>query len=594
MKLFILLSLTLSAGRTGAEIFDYVIVGAGTAGLVIANRLSEDPSNTVAVIEPGTDQRTNPNVTDWSRFTQAFGTSIDWQYQTVKQSGADGRVLDLHQGKAWGGTSTINGMAYIRGDLAQFDAWEGLGNPGWNWESLFPYYKKSEMYTVPSDTQLAAGATYEPQYHGFNGHVHTGYPSALMNGSFASPIIQTWEGLSLPHNPDLNSGSVRGFSMGPQTLDRALDVRWDSARAYYYPVGTRSNLRIIKGTVKRINWSSKEHKRSGCSNSLLVADEVEFLDDNGDSQIVGVRKEVIVSAGAVRTPLVLEYSGIGNPRILEGLGIQTRVDLPGVGENLQEQPNHVLAYIGSTELGSSASAYHTFISLRDLFGDDIDQLQESTGAKLSSWAQAAVEASGNGALNVTAVTKLLRVQHNLLFKQNVTAAEIITAVAPTGGGLLASNFWILLPFSRGSVHLGSIDQINKPVIDPRFFLAEFDLDATIALGKYAQKFWFSEPIASSVIGPLIPGADILPNNATSAQWETYIRSTVGVNSHPLGTAAMMSRELGGVVDPQLKVYGTANVRVVDASVFPTQFSGHLTATIYAVAERAADIIKQAI
>jgi choline dehydrogenase len=208
----------------------------------------------------------------------------------------------------------ISGMTYIRGDTAQFDAWEDLGNPGWNWATLFPYYKKSEKYTVPSDTQLAAGATFEYQYHGFDGHVHVGYPLALVNGSFAPMVIQTWEGLSLPHNPDLNSGDVRGFSMGPQTLDRELNIRWDAARAYYYPVEERPNLKIIKGTVKRITWVPENCTSSPCDNNLLVASGVEFLTDDGEENVLNVRKEVVISAGAVRTPLVLESSGIGNPR----------------------------------------------------------------------------------------------------------------------------------------------------------------------------------------------------------------------------------------------------------------------------------------
>lgn len=205
-------------------------------------------------------------------------------------------------------------MTYIRGDTAQFDAWEDLGNEGWNWKTLFPYYKESEKYTVPSNTQLAAGATFEYQYHGFDGHVHVGYNTALVNGSFAPKVIQTWEGLSLPHNPDLNSGNVRGFSMGPQTLDPTLDIRWDAARAYYYPVENRPNLMIIKGTVKRIIWAAEKCKGPQCYENGLVATGVEFLTDDGESDILNATEEVIISAGAVRTPLVLEGSGIGSPR----------------------------------------------------------------------------------------------------------------------------------------------------------------------------------------------------------------------------------------------------------------------------------------
>jgi choline dehydrogenase len=197
------------------------------------------------------------------------------------------------------------------------------------------------------------------------------------------------------------------------------------------------------------------------------------------------------------------------------------VDLPGVGENLIEQSNLILAYSGNLE--SASNAYHTFATAADLFGSDIAAVKESTQASLSKWAQAAVDASGDDALDVTAIEKLLQIQHDLLFKQNVTAAEVLTVIAPQG--LLASNYWILLPFSRGSVHLGSAENINEPLYDPRFFLADFDLNATVATGKLAQKFWLSEPMETVVTGRLIPGPGVLPNDATDEQWEAYVRES---------------------------------------------------------------------
>lgn len=203
-------------------------------------------------------------------------------------------------------------MTYIRGNVAEFDAWEQHGNPGWNWNALFPYFKKSEKYTIPTDSQLAAGASYQSQYHGFNGPLHVGYVPALENGSYAPVVIDTFQGLSVAHNPDLNSGNVRGFGMGPQTLDPKLNVRWDAARAYYHPVEHRSNLKILKGTVKRIAWASGKGKKGA-----LIAKGVEMLTDDGKSTIVSARKEVIVSAGALRTPLVLEASGVGNPTYVD-------------------------------------------------------------------------------------------------------------------------------------------------------------------------------------------------------------------------------------------------------------------------------------
>lgn len=206
------------------------------------------------------------------------------------------------------------GMTYIRGNKAEFNNWEKLGNPGWNWDNLFPYFRKCENYALPTDTQLAAGATYQPKNHGFDGPLHVGYTAALRNGSFAPLIIGAWESMSLAHNPDLNSGHVHGFGMGPQTLDREADVRFDSARAYYHPVEHRPNLRIVRGTVRRILWSPRDRKKR--IESLLIAKSVEFVAVNGAMQRIEVNKEVIVSAGGVRSPLVLEASGIGNPRFV--------------------------------------------------------------------------------------------------------------------------------------------------------------------------------------------------------------------------------------------------------------------------------------
>lgn len=206
-------------------------------------------------------------------------------------------------------------MTYIRGEAAAVDTWEELGNPGWNWESLLPYYKKSENYSVPTAAQLAAGAGYKPEYHGFDGHIRVGYPAALTNGSFAPVVIETWERLSLRRNPDLNGGHLPGLSMGPQTIDGTQGLRWDAARAYYYPIENRPNLKILRGTVKRLTWAPKTNNPFlSDSRPPVAATGVELLSPEGKMTIVAVKKEVVISAGALRTPLVLEGSGIGNPR----------------------------------------------------------------------------------------------------------------------------------------------------------------------------------------------------------------------------------------------------------------------------------------
>ncbi|KAI1109990.1 GMC oxidoreductase [Nemania sp. NC0429] len=570
-----------SSSSSEAPEFDYIIAGAGTCGLVLANRLSADPRTRVAVIEPGEDVRNNVNVTDPALFTVPFGTSIDWQYSTTPQPAAGNRTIAWHAGKAIGGTSTINGMTYIRGDKAQFDAWESLGNEGWTWESLYPYYLKAEKFTVPSAAQAASGATYDPSAHGEAGHVHTGFPFSFANGTFHSLTAETWGTLGYEVIEDVNAGSVHGFSVWPQTLDRDQNIRSDAARAYYYDVEDRPNLTLIKGTVKKITWADSSSK------AAAVAEGVEYVAADGKLVSIAAAKEVILSAGALRTPLILESSGVGNPRLLKSLGIKTKIDLPGVGEYLQEQPNTILAY-GSKQEVSGSAPYATFSTAQDLFGDETAAIRASSAASIPAWARQ-VAAASNGAVSAANVERLFRVQHDLIFRRNVTIGETLTTAT---SGLFLSAMWLLLPFSWGSVHLVSADAIDSPAIDPKYFLVDFDLDVQIGLGRSAQTFWHTKPASDFAGAGVVPTDDVLPLNATDEQWTDFIGDTLSPNHHPIGTASMMSRELGGVVSPKLKVYGTKNVRVVDGSILPLQFSGHLTPTLYAVAERAAEIIKK--
>ncbi|KAI1180055.1 GMC oxidoreductase [Nemania sp. FL0916] len=563
------------------DTFDYVIAGAGTCGLVLANRLSADPTVRVAVIEPGDDVRNNINVTDPGLFTVPFGTYIDWQYETTPQPGAGNRTIPWHAGKAIGGTSTINGMTYIRGDEAQFDAWAGLGNPGWDWDALYPYYKKAEKFIAPDAAQAAAGATYDPAVHGEAGHIHVSYPFSLENGTIHSLVEESWGKLGYPHNKEVNAGSVHGFGIWPQTLDRDLNMRWDAARAYYYGVEGRPNLTIIKGTVKNIIWAN-----SSAAHSTLVAKGVEYVTPDNKLAEVNAKEEVILSAGALRTPLILESSGVGNPSLLKDLGIQTKIDLPGVGENLQEQPLTAVVYEAQQNITGSMP-YATFATAQDVFGEETASVKASTAAQIPTWAQQVVTAS-RGGVKAANLERLFRLQHDLIFNQNVTIGEMLATTAPP---YVVSSMWILLPFSWGSVHLTSVDAINAPAIDPRYYLVDFDLKLSIELGRICQRFWTTPPASALAGAGVLPPDGLLPPNATDAQWQAYFSEEVSPNHHPVGTAAMMSRELGGVVDPTLKVYATRNVRVVDASVVPLQFSGHLTATLYAISERAADIIK---
>lgn len=288
--------------------YDYVILGGGTCGLVIAARLSEDPSVRVAVIEAGHSVQFSPNVTNTTTFGLSLGTSIDWAYTSLPQQYANNVSVTYNSGKALGGTSTINGMTYMRAQKAQVDAWQSMGNSGWNWESLLPHYKGSEMFELPTTKQKVLGADYDPSAHGDNGPVTVSFNPSLLNGDTHSLLNRTWSALGVPWNADANAGDVRGFTIWPQTLDGKANVRKDAARAYYYPMQDRLNLHVyLNSTVDSIIWSDT----SACDN--MEATGVKVVSANGEAKVIHANREVVVSTGSLRTPLLLERSGIGNP-----------------------------------------------------------------------------------------------------------------------------------------------------------------------------------------------------------------------------------------------------------------------------------------
>ncbi|KAI6415730.1 hypothetical protein MCOR20_001330 [Pyricularia oryzae] len=589
----------LAVAAANPKVFDYVIVGGGTAGLVVANRLSEKPNVRVAVIEPGGDERNNPNVTLVTSYLNmsAFDTPIDWAYETVPQVGINGEPQIYHQGKAIGGTSAINAMAYIRSNKADIDAWEKLGNPGWNWDNLYPYSLAAENFSIPGPGLQASGVTFDPAFHGVSGPIRTGWGNDFSNLTLTPRLRDAWRELGLPSNLDTGGGDNHGVSTNPLTAQAGPpDIRWDAARGYWYPVEDRPNLTIIKGTVWRLVWRGGD---AASGKGAVSASGVEYLDQDGQVAVLAATKEVVVAAGSLRTPLVLESSGVGNPGILENLGIPVVVDLPGVGENLQEQGNNRVVY-STTPEAAGIGISQTWANPADIFGSDLADVASRTRDELPRWADQIVSASAaTGALlNRTAVEAVLRAQHELVFGgvaaegSATTLTEFVTQ--SLGTGVLIVSHWTLFPFSRGSVHLASADaaRIDEPRIDPRLNLVEFDVTAQTQAARLGAQLAKTGSLSGLVAGRVQPSPEVLPEDATDDQWRDYIRTTSGIAYHNIGTASMMSRDLGGVVDPELKVYGTANVRVVDMSIIPMQLTGHPIAMLYAVAERAADIIKQ--
>ncbi|KUJ14082.1 alcohol oxidase [Mollisia scopiformis] len=560
--------------------YDYIIVGGGTSGLVIANRLSELSNVTVAVIEAGDSVLNNPNVTDVGGYGLAFGTDIDWAYQSTNQTYARGATQTLRAAKAIGGTSTINGMAYARAEDVQINAWETLGNKGWDWDSLLPYYLKSENFEIPAAFQITDGVTYDPADHGESGPLDTGYLFNIVNGTIAQTFNETYANVGIPWNGDINSGKMHGFSTVPKTVNVLANVREDAARAYYWPIANRSNLVLFPNTsATKLVWKNQTGDATAAG--------VHVTSSNGTVSTIYARKEVILSAGALRSSLLLELSGVGNPDILTPLDIPVVVDLPTVGENLQDQMNNAFTF-GSNNTLSGADSFVTYPTVGDLFTNSTSTFATTIASSLSEYA-AAVSNASNNVISSSDLLDFFQIQYDLVFNTSTPLLELFTTAA---GAVFSVQYWILLPFSRGNIHISSNDPTDAAIINPNYFMLDFDLDVQIAASKFIRDTVMSSlPLSAEVTAESSPGTSVVANNASDDEWATYIKSSYRSNFHPVGATAMMPREKGGVVDNALKVYGTANVRVVDAGILPFQVCGHLTSTLYAVAEKAADLIK---
>ncbi|CAG8008278.1 unnamed protein product [Penicillium salamii] len=562
--------------------YDYIVVGGGTSGLVVANRLSEQENINVLVIEAGGSVYNNPNVTDTLGYGKAFGTEIDWAYKTTDQEYGGGISQTVRAGKALGGTSTINGMVYLRAQTAQIDAWEAAGNKGWNWKNLFPYFKKGEQFQSPEKYSFldGSGVTYDPAYHGFNGPLKVGWSSTQLNDGLAQKMNTTYQNLDVPvqFNKDPNGGDMIGYSLYPKTVDSELNIREDAARAYYYPYQNRTNLHVWLNThVNKLTWKDGKD---------VTADGVEVTLSNGTTTVVKASREVILAAGALKSPVLLELSGVGNPDILSKYGIETKLNIPTVGENLQDQMNNGLQFDAKTSYNMSAD-YVSYPSAAQLFSNHTAVGNELL-RKLPAYAAKVASANGN-ITKARDLQRFFKIQWDLIFKAGIPVAEIL--LEPSGT-TYDTEYWGSVPFSRGNVHLSSADPTVAATIDPKYFMLDFDLHAQVEAARFIREIFKTEPFASMSGAETSPGLSTVAATAGDEGWSDFIKQNYRSNFHPISTTAMLPKEVGGVVDTSLKVYGTSNVRVVDASVVPFQVCGHLQSTIYAVAERAADIIKK--
>lgn len=403
----------------------------------------------------------------------------------------------------------------------------------------------------------------------------------LTPGDIHDIFNTTMKHLGIQPNHEFNNGELNGFGVQQATQNVQADIREDAAKAYYYPVMDRQNLVVITNTTAtRILWSQNGQ------DGKAVASGAEVISQEGLVSNIRAKREVILSAGAIRSPAILEHSGVGNPSVLTRQSIEVKVDLASVGENFQDQSVMAISATATNQNFSGLPGFVAHTSLHDLFGNRTLSFYKSTLAKLPEYAKA-IAAQNGGASSAATQEHILKTQLDLLLKSNTPASEIIPAAI---GDIIVAAFWPLQPFGRGSVHINSPDRLARPLIDSNFFQFDFDGLMAVETARFARKFLMTEPLAGRVNKSSInPSFETVPEDASDEVWLDWVKtkSMFQPNYHHLGTCAMLPRKLGGVVDNDFRVYGTKNVRVVDLSVVPLQVAGHSTALLYGIAEWAA-------
>ncbi|KAJ7141591.1 alcohol oxidase [Mycena filopes] len=585
--------------------FNFVIVGGGTCGLTLAARLTENPGVSVLVLEAGAANLDDPNILTPAMFGIHFtNPQYDWASTTTEQEHAANRNIYFGRGKGLGGSSAINFFQYHRPAASDIDAFETLGNPGWNWNLLKKYYSKAESFVVPAEKHDTM--EFDVQERGTDGPLVYGYPLTLSN--FEGPYREALRKVGVSHAPEPFNGDTQGTWLTPVSIDPGKRVRSYSANMYYQPNAARPNLKVlVSAHVTKIELVN--------SSGIATADRVVFLCD-GKSHEISVSGEVILCAGTILSPQILELSGIGDPAVLKKAEVEVKVALPGVGENVQE---HIFSAASYEIRQDKAEAYNTFDCLKDpaiaaqQFSDyklhgtgvcgmapicmtfvplaTISPDASSIIESLNDWIKVETDAGRMSPARLKQLT--IHLDHS---EKQEPEIEMVLSQAfnsqpnppKPDTKYISLHAMMNHPISRGSIHIKSKDPLEAPLINPRYFESEYDLTAFVETFKFNRRLVREEPLCSILSGVEVnPG----PECQTDEQIADWLKAHFNSTWHTVGSCSMLPLADGGVVDRKLKVYNTSNIRVVDLSIIPLHIGAHTQATAYALAELAADIIQ---